>query len=68
MEVIVFLFLNALKIYQFKAKDSEIKPFHYVYIIFQKIYSQWYEKKTGLRGIVEVFYVDYNPITWLANN
>ena len=27
MEVIVFLFVNATKIYQFKAKDSELKKY-----------------------------------------
>ena len=27
MEAIVFLFVNAVEIYQFKAKDSEIKQY-----------------------------------------
>ena len=27
MEATVYLFANATKIYQFKAKDSEIKPY-----------------------------------------
>ena len=41
-----FLFVNATKIYQFTAKDFTIKN-----II-----------KTGLKGIVKLFSVDFNPI------
>ena len=43
-----FLFVNAAKVYQFKAKDSEKKIMHYVWVMF-KIW------KTGLKRVAIFF-------------
>ena len=53
-----FLFVNATKIYQFKAKDSEKCPLCLGSILqdFQSI--KW--KKTGLNGCAYNFSVDYS--------
>ena len=40
MEATVFLFVNAVKMYQFKAKDSEIKPYLLCLGNCERIYSQ----------------------------
>ena len=63
-----FLFVNATKIYQFKAKDSEIKD----YILCLSNISKDFtisnnnnnnnNNKTGLKGSVKFFSVDFNPI------
>ena len=56
----VFLFVNAVKLYQFKAKDSEIKPYS---LYLGNISITLNNVKTiGLKEIVKVFSVDYNAL------
>ena len=50
-----FLFFNAIKVYHFRAKDSEIKD-------YTKDYAINNMTKTGLKGVVIFFSVDFNPI------
>ena len=57
METIVF-YLLTVKIYQFRAKDSEIKP----YPVCLGNISNDNMKKPGLKGDVKAFFVDYVPI------
>ena len=57
-----FLFVNATKIYQFKVKDSEIKPYILCLGNISKHFTIDDIKKTGLKGCVKVFSVDYNAI------
>ena len=58
-----FLFVNATKIYQFKAKDSEIKDYTLCLGNISKDFTiNNVKKKTGLKGIVNFFSVDFNPI------
>ena len=53
------LFFNAIEIYQFKTKDTEIKKKSIVFRkYFRKFFSQQNEK-TGLNGCVYDFSVDY---------
>ena len=52
---ISFLFINATKIYHFKAKDSEIKP-------YPSCLGNTWKEKTELKGSVKDFSVDYNAI------
>ena len=58
----IFLFVNATKIYQFKEKNLEIKP----YILCLGNVSRYFtinnKKKTGLIGVVKVFFGDFNVI------
>ena len=56
-----FLFVNDTKIYQFKAKDSEMK---YALCLgnISKDFAIINMKQTGLKGIVNFFSVDFNPI------
>ena len=57
-----FLFVNATKVYQFKVNNSEIKD----YVLY--IGNIWKDftindlEKTGLKGAVKFFSVDFNPI------
>ena len=58
-----FLFVNAAEIYQFKAKDSEIKP----YILCLGNISKYFtidnmKKSPDFIGSIKVFPADYNPI------
>ena len=53
-----FLFGNATKIYQFKAKDSEIKPYLLCLGNILKDVTISNLKKTGLKGNVQFFSVD----------
>ena len=55
------LFVNAIKMYLFKAKDLEIKPNSLRLGTISKDFSLDHMKK-GLKGEVKVFSVDYNPI------
>ena len=55
-----FLNVNAVKMYQFKAKYSEIAPLCLGNI--SKDFTIDNMKRTGLKGSVQVFYVDYNAI------
>ena len=60
IKVIVFLFVNATKIHQLKAKDSEIKRYPLCLGNISKDFSVDNMKKTGLNGNVYDFSVDYN--------
>ena len=57
-----FLFVNATKIYQFKAKDSEINKYPLCLGNISKIFTANKMKKTGLNGYIYEFSVDYNII------
>ena len=57
-----FLFVNATKIYQFKAKTSEIKDYALCLGNISKDFIINNVKKTGLGGVVKLFSVDFNPI------
>ena len=53
-----FLFLNVTKIYQFKAKKPEIKPFPLGLRNISKDFTANNMRKTGLNGYVYNFSVD----------
>ena len=58
-----FLFVNATKIYQFIAKDSQVKDYTLCLGNISKdfkIYNM--KKKTGLKGSVNFFSLDFSPI------
>ena len=57
-----FLFVNATKIYQFKANSSEIKPYPLCLGNILKDFTINYIKKTELKRTVKVFSIDYNSI------
>ena len=57
-----FLFVNATKVYQFKAKNSEIKDYTLCLGNVSKGFTINNMKKTGLKGLVKWFSVDFNPI------
>ena len=57
-----FLFVNATKVCQFKAKDSEIKDYALGLGNVSKHFTINNMKKTGLEGAVKFFSVDFNPI------
>ena len=57
-----FLFVNATKIYQFKAKDSEIKDYTLCLGNISKDFRTNDRKKSGLKGSVKFFPVGFNPI------
>ena len=57
-----FLFVNAAKIYQFKAKDSEIKTYTLCLGNISKDFTVDNMKKTGLKGVVKVFPINCNVI------
>ena len=58
-----FLFVNATKIYHFKAKDSEVKDYALCVGNISKDFTiNNMKKKTGLKGTVNFFSVDFNPI------
>ena len=54
-----FLFVNATKIYQFKAKDSKLKKYSICLGNLLGDFSANIMKKTGLNGCVYNFSVDY---------
>ena len=59
-----FLFVNATKVYQFKAKDSGIKDYTLPLRNISKdstINNMKKKKKTGLKGSTKLFSVDFNP-------
>ena len=56
------LFVNAVKMYQFKAKDSEIKPYSLCLGNILQDFTIDNMKKRGLKRIVKVFSADYNAI------
>ena len=57
-----FLFVNAKKIYHFKAKDSEIKDYALCLGNISKDFPINNMKKTGLKGVAKFFSVDFNPV------
>ena len=57
-----FLFINAVKVYRFKGKDSEINPYPLFTGNISKDFTIDNMKKTGLKESVKGFSVDYNPI------
>ena len=57
-----FLFVNATQVYQFKAKDSEIKDYALCLGNISKDFTINNMTKTELKGVVKFFSVDFNPI------
>ena len=57
-----YLFDNARKIYQFKAKNLEIKPYPLCLRNISKDVTANNIKRTGFNGYVSNFSVDYNVI------
>ena len=57
-----FLFINAVRMYHFRAKDSEIKPHPLFLGNISKGFTIDNMKKNGLEGYVHAFSVDYNII------
>ena len=58
-----FLFVNATNIYQFKAKDSQIRYYALCLGNISKDYTvNSMKKKTGLKGVVNFFFFLSNPI------
>ena len=57
-----FLFVNAVKIDQFKVKDSEIKPYPLCLSNILKDFRLSNMKKTRLKENVNVVSLDYDPI------
>ena len=55
------MFVNAVKMYQFKARDSEIKQYPLCLGNISKDFTTDM-KKTGLKVTVQCFSVNYNPI------
>ena len=62
-----FLFINATKIYQFQAKDSEIKDHILCLGNISKDFTINNMRMTGLRGNVKFFSVDFNPINTILD-
>ena len=56
------MFVNATKVYQFKAKNSEIKDYALCLGNVSKGFTINNMRKTGLKGLVKWFSVDFNPI------
>ena len=57
-----FLFVIATKIYKFKAKNIEIKDYALCLGNIPKEFTIDNMKKTGLKGVVKLFSVDFNLI------
>ena len=51
-----FLFVNATKVYHFKAKDSEIKDYSLYLSNVSEDFTINNMKKTGLKGVVKNFF------------
>ena len=49
--------------YQFKAKDSEIKPYPLCLGNISKDFTLDNVKNAGLKGSVKNFFIDFNPIS-----
>ena len=56
------MLVNATEIYLFKSKDSEIKYYTLCLGNISKGFTINNMKKTGLKGSVKIFFVDFNPI------
>ena len=57
-----FLFVDAIKVYQYKTKNSEIKNHALCLGSISKDFTINNMTKTGLKGVVKLFSVDFNPI------
>ena len=57
-----FLFVSYSKIYQFKAKDSEIKDCTLCLGNISKDFTINNMKRKGLKGVINCFSVDFNTI------
>ena len=57
-----FLFVNEAGMYQFKAKDPEIKPHPLSLGNVSKDFPIDNMKKAGLKGVVNNLSVDYNAV------
>ena len=57
-----FLFVNATKIYQFKAKDSEIKDYTLCLGNISKEFAINNIKKNSIKRKCEIFSFNFNPI------
>ena len=57
-----FLFVNGVKIYQFKTKDSELNAYPLYIGNVSKVFSNGNMKQTGLNGYVYNFSVDFGTI------
>ena len=55
-------FVNATKIFQFKAKNSKIKDYALCLGNISKDFIINNMKKIGLKGVVKFFSADFNPI------
>ena len=62
MEAKNFLFVNTTKIYQFKAKDSEIKDYTPSLGNISKDSAIYNMKKTRIKRKSKFFFVECNPI------
>ena len=57
-----FLFVNATKVYQFKAKNPEMKDYSLCLGNVSKVFTINNMKKTRLKGIIKFIFVGFNPI------
>ena len=57
-----FLFVNATNVYQFKAKNWEIKDYALCLGNVSNDFTIHNMKKTVLKGVVNFFSIDFNPI------
>ena len=57
-----FLFVNATKVYQFKAKDSEIQDYALYLSNASKDFTIHKMKKNRIKRSCKIFSVDFNPI------
>ena len=55
------MFVNATKVYQFKAKNSEIKDYALFLGNVLKDFKVIKKKKKRLKGVAKFFSVDFNP-------
>ena len=60
-----FVFVNTTKIYQFKEKNSEIKDYALCLGNISKDFTINNSKKLGLKQVIKIFTVDFNPIILL---
>ena len=58
----IFVFVNTTRIYQFRPKDSEIKPYPICLGNISKDFTPGNMKKKGITGDVKPFPIDYDPI------
>ena len=56
------MFVNGVKVYQFKAKDSEINAYLFSLVNISQDFTAANIKKTGLYGYMHDFLVDFGNI------